>query len=56
VAGTCVHIALLSSPLPRGYRSAHQDTTFDFEKRRNRPVKYDREAMGKTLLAMKKVG
>ncbi|CAN0088110.1 unnamed protein product [Pylaiella littoralis] len=31
------------------------DTTFDFEKRRNRPVKYDREAMGKTLLAMKKV-
>lgn len=32
-----------------------QDTTFDFEKRRNRPVKYDREAMGKTLLAMKKV-
>ncbi|CAN0490344.1 unnamed protein product, partial [Ectocarpus sp. 8 AP-2014] len=32
------------------------DTTFDFEKRRNRPVKYDREAMGKTLLAMKKVG
>ncbi|CAN0316322.1 unnamed protein product, partial [Ectocarpus sp. 4 AP-2014] len=33
----------------------NQDTTFDFEKRRNRPVKYDREAMGKTLLAMKKV-
>ncbi|CAM9747915.1 unnamed protein product, partial [Sphacelaria rigidula] len=32
-----------------------QDSTFDFEKRRNRPVKYDREAMGKTLLAMKKV-
>lgn len=31
------------------------DTTFDFEKRRNRPVKYDRELMGKTLLAMKKV-
>lgn len=31
------------------------DTTFDFEKRRNRPVKYDRETMGKTLLAMKKV-
>ncbi|CAM9135659.1 unnamed protein product [Chrysoparadoxa australica] len=31
------------------------DTTFDFEKRRNRPVKYDRELMGKTLMAMKKV-
>jgi large subunit ribosomal protein L24e len=31
------------------------DTTFDFEKRRNRPTKYDRELMGKTLLAMKKV-
>ena len=31
------------------------DTTFDFEKRRHRPVKYDRELMGKTLLAMKKV-
>jgi large subunit ribosomal protein L24e len=31
------------------------DTTFDFEKRRNRPVKYDRELIGKTLVAMKKV-
>ena len=31
------------------------DSTFEFEKRRNRPVKYDRELMGKTLLAMKKV-
>ena len=31
------------------------DTTFDFEKRRNRPTKYDRELMGKTLMAMKKV-
>ncbi|CBJ32693.1 conserved unknown protein [Ectocarpus siliculosus] len=36
-------------------RNDSKDTTFDFEKRRNRPVKYDREAMGKTLLAMKKV-
>jgi large subunit ribosomal protein L24e len=31
------------------------DTTFEFEKRRNRPVKYDRELMGKTLQAMAKV-
>ena len=31
------------------------DTTFEFEKRRNRPVKYDRELMGKTLEAMQKV-
>jgi large subunit ribosomal protein L24e len=31
------------------------DSTFDFEKRRNRPVKYDRHLMGKTILAMKRV-
>tara|TARA_B110001450_G_C17455388_1_gene413818 strand:+ start:331 stop:690 length:360 start_codon:yes stop_codon:yes gene_type:complete len=31
------------------------DSTFDFEKRRNRPVKYDRDLMGQTILAMKKV-
>jgi large subunit ribosomal protein L24e len=31
------------------------DSTFDFEKRRNRPVKYDRDLMGKTILAMKRV-
>jgi large subunit ribosomal protein L24e len=31
------------------------DTTFEFEKRRNRPVKYDRDLMGKTILAMQKV-
>jgi len=31
------------------------DNTFDFEKRRNRPVKYDRDLMGKTILAMKRV-
>ena len=31
------------------------DKTFDFEKRRNRPVKYDRDLMGKTILALKKV-
>jgi large subunit ribosomal protein L24e len=31
------------------------DSTFEFEKRRNRPVKYNRELMGTTLRAMKKV-
>lgn len=28
------------------------DTTFEFEKRRNRPVKYDRNLVGATLRAM----
>jgi len=31
------------------------DSTFEFEKRRNRPQKYDREKMAGTLRAMKKV-
>eukprot|EP00918_Siedleckia_nematoides_P055104 GHVU01120172.1.p1 GENE.GHVU01120172.1~~GHVU01120172.1.p1 ORF type:complete len:221 (+),score=41.41 GHVU01120172.1:52-663(+) len=31
------------------------DTTFEFEKRRNRPVKYDRELYVKTIKAMKKI-
>ena len=31
------------------------DATFDFEKRRNRPVKYDRELVGTTLRAMQRV-
>lgn len=31
------------------------DATFDFEKRRNRPVKYDRELVGKTIQAMHKL-
>ncbi|KAJ1476601.1 C15orf15 [Baffinella frigidus] len=31
------------------------DATFEFEKKRNRPVKYDREKMAVTLQAMKKV-
>ena len=31
------------------------DTTFEFEKRRNRPAKYDRRVVGATLRAMKKV-
>mmetsp|Transcript_41860 Transcript_41860/g.58874 ORF Transcript_41860/g.58874 Transcript_41860/m.58874 type:complete len:187 (-) Transcript_41860:158-718(-) len=31
------------------------DSTFEFEKRRNRPTKYDRDLMGKTIMAMKRV-
>jgi large subunit ribosomal protein L24e len=31
------------------------DSTFEFEKRRNRPVRYNRDLMGATLRAMKKV-
>ncbi|KAL7484785.1 hypothetical protein ACHAW6_010403 [Cyclotella cf. meneghiniana] len=31
------------------------DSTFEFEKRRNRPVKYDRNLMGKTIMAMQRV-
>jgi large subunit ribosomal protein L24e len=31
------------------------DSTFDFEKRRNRVVKYDRDLMATTLKAMKRV-
>jgi len=31
------------------------DSTFEFEKRRNRPVKYDRDLMGKTITAMQRV-
>ena len=33
----------------------NQDTTFEFEKRRNVPVRYDRELMQTTLTAMKRV-
>jgi len=32
------------------------DSTFEFEKKRNRPIKYDRELMQQTLYAMKRVG
>eukprot|EP01039_Chlorochromonas_danica_P004189 gene4189-4602_t len=31
------------------------DSTFEFEKRRNRPIKYNREKMEQTLKAMKRV-
>ena len=44
----------------KAYRSSRGkelsvDSTFDFEKRRNRPVKYDRELVGKTISAMARV-
>ena len=32
-----------------------QDSTFEFEKRRNMPVRYDRDLMSTTLKAMKRV-
>lgn len=32
-----------------------QDATFEFEKRRNVPVKYDRDLVGTTIRAMKRV-
>ena len=31
------------------------DATFEFEKRRNRPVRYDRDLMAATITAMKRV-
>jgi len=31
------------------------DSTFDFERRRNRPVKYDRELYHQTVQAMKRI-
>eukprot|EP01094_Clydonella_sp_ATCC50884_P030237 TRINITY_DN979_c0_g1_i2.p2 TRINITY_DN979_c0_g1~~TRINITY_DN979_c0_g1_i2.p2 ORF type:complete len:122 (-),score=62.11 TRINITY_DN979_c0_g1_i2:210-575(-) len=31
------------------------DTTFEFEKKRNRPLKYDRELMKKTIKAIKRI-
>merc|ERR1712125_102003 len=31
------------------------DTTFEFEKKRNRPLKYDRELMKKTIAAIKRI-
>jgi hypothetical protein len=37
--------------LPRSY----QDSTIDFEKRRNIPVRYDRELVQTTMKAMKRV-
>ena len=44
----------------KAFRKAHgkemaMDTTFNFERRRNRPVKYDRELVGKVIKAMDRI-
>jgi len=44
----------------KAFRKTHgkemaTDSTFEFEKRRNEPQKYDRNLMKKTLVAMKKI-
>jgi len=44
----------------KAYRKAHGkemaiDTSFEFEKRRNRPIKYDRELVATTINAMKRI-
>ncbi|CAA7055242.1 unnamed protein product [Microthlaspi erraticum] len=44
----------------KAFRAAHgkdmtQDTTFEFEKKRNRPERYDRNVVQDTLIAMKKI-
>ena len=44
----------------KAFRKAHGkelvvDSTFDFERLRHRPIKYNRELMGKTILAMQRV-
>lgn len=44
----------------KAFRKSHGkdlsvDSTFEFERRRNRPIKYDRELMGATLRAMKRI-
>ena len=45
----CAHV------ITDGLLSLSQDTAFDFERLRNRPVKYDRELMQKTVRAMERV-
>jgi len=44
----------------KAFRRAHGkdmtvDTTLEFEKKRNRPLKYDRELIGTTIKAMKRI-
>ncbi|CAN6478799.1 unnamed protein product [Victoria cruziana] len=44
----------------KAYRRLHgkdltQDTTFEFERKRNRPERYDRNVVEQTLKAMKKI-
>jgi large subunit ribosomal protein L24e len=46
------HLHTSSSP---PWFGGAQDSTLEFEKRRNRPVKYDRDLVRHTLQAMKRV-
>jgi large subunit ribosomal protein L24e len=44
----------------KAFRKAHGkeltvDSTFDFERLRHRPIKYNRELMGKTIQAMQRI-
>jgi large subunit ribosomal protein L24e len=41
--------------LPHIYLTKPQDSTIEFEKRRNVPVRYDRDLVQSTLQAMKRV-
>ena len=40
----------------RGIYHQQQDSTFTFERRRNKPVKYDRNLIATTVRAMKRIG
>jgi large subunit ribosomal protein L24e len=46
------HITILQKRVPA---DSSQDSTFEFEKRRNVPVRYDRELVATTLKAMERV-
>lgn len=51
---------LLSFRWTKAFRKAHGkeltvDSTFDFERLRHRPIKYNRELMGKTIQAMQRI-
>ena len=44
----------------KAYRKTHgkeiaEDATFALERRRNRPLKYNREVMGQTIMAMQRI-
>lgn len=41
---------------PKALMGHYQDSTIDFEKRRNVPVRYDRDLVQTTIKAMKRVG
>ena len=56
----CHHLVILnaSNPPQKHFSDSllhSQDSTFEFEKRRNRPIRYNRETMESTLRAMKAV-